>query len=167
MSLTIRRYARSDRDAVRDLMGAALRDADAYFPEAPALQDDDVLSEYVQSGGDFLVGERKGRVVATAAFRPPTGLVADRLDVAGRTAEVKRMHVHPDHQRQGVGQQMYDELEARARSAGYNPLFLATTGRQTVAHAFYEENGFEHVDATTEDVDGTTLEIRLFEKSLG
>ncbi|GAB7093511.1 hypothetical protein JCM30237_06630 [Halolamina litorea] len=170
MHLTIRRFERVDRDAVDDVVESALRSADAYFEDVPALEDGDIIAEYVDAGGAFLVGERNdveaSEIVATAAFRPPTGVAAVFVDDDGSTAEVKRMHVHPDHHREGVGQRMYDELEARAREIGYDRLVLSTTGRQTAAHAFYESNGFGRIGSTTAAVADTTLSILVFEKSL-
>ncbi|WP_435115767.1 GNAT family N-acetyltransferase [Halolamina sp. C58] len=164
MTLSIRRFRPADRDAVDETVEAALRSADAYFEDVPALEDDDILAEYVDAGGEFLVGERDGEIVATGAFRPPTGVVTEFVEPAG-AAELKRMHVHPDHHREGIGQAMYDELERRARERGSERFVLSTTGRQTPAHAFYEANGFERVGATTAEVEGTTLDILVFEKS--
>lgn len=164
MSLSIRRFEPADRDAVDATIEAALRHADAYFEDVPELEDDDILAEYVDPGGEFLVGVLDGEVVATAAFRPPKGVVTEFVDAEG-TAELKRMHVDPDHHRQGIGQSMYDELEARARERGVERFALSTTGRQEPAHAFYEANGFERMGSTTADVGATTLEILVFEKS--
>lgn len=165
MPLSIRRFRPADRDAVDQTVEAALRSADAYFENVPALEDGDIVAEYVDAGGEFLVGERDGEIVATGAFRPPKGVVTEFVDPGG-AAELKRMHVHPDHHREGIGQAMYDELEARARDRGYERFVLSTTGRQEPAHAFYEANDFERVGSTTADVAGATLEILVFETLL-
>ena len=165
MSLSIRRFRPADRDAVDETVEAALRSADAYFEDVPALEDGDILAEYVDAGGEFLVGERAGSIVATGAFRPPKGVVTAFVDPEG-AAELKRMHVHPDHHRKGIGQEIYDELEARARDRGYERFVLSTTGRQEPAHGFYEANGFDRAGSTTADAAGTTLDILVFEKRL-
>lgn len=164
MSLSVRRFEPADRDAVDATIEAALRHADAYFEDVPELEDGDILAEYVDAGGEFLVGLLDGEIVATAAFRPPKGVVTEFTDPVG-AAELKRMHVHPDFHRQGIGQAMYDELEARARERGDGRFVLSTTGRQEPAHAFYAANGFERVGSTTADVGTTTLEILVFENS--
>ncbi len=166
MTLEIRRYDPADRDAVDAVVEAALRDANAYFEGVPALEDGDIVAEYVDAGGEFLVGSLDGEVVATAAFRPPNGVVAEQLPVDDRTAELKRMHVRPDHHREGIGAAIYEAIETRARERGYGRLVLSTTGRQTAAHAFYEERGFERVAGTTESVAETELSILVFEKGL-
>jgi GNAT superfamily N-acetyltransferase len=166
VSLSIRRFRPADRAVVDETVEAALRTADAYFEGVPELEDDDILAEYVDAGGEFLVGVHDGEIVATGAFRPPKGVVTEFADPEG-AAELKRMHVHPEHHRDGFGQAIYDELEARARDRDVERFLLSTTGRQEPAHAFYEANGFERVGSTTADVGATTLEILAFEKSLG
>ncbi|GAA0655774.1 GNAT family N-acetyltransferase [Salarchaeum japonicum] len=166
MALTIRRYEPGDREAADAVIEAALRHANAYFEDAPALVDDDRIAEYVESGGEFLVGVLNGDLVATAAFRPPKGVAADLATTDGDTAEVKRMHVHPEHHRRGFGQAMYDELEARARDAGYERFVLSTSARQEPAHAFYRQNGYEQTARTTVTIDGGDLGILVFEKPL-
>ena len=60
---------------------------------------------YLTSGGEFLVGELDGRIVAMGAFK--------RHDM--ESAEVGRMRVHPDFWRRGFGQQMLTTLEQHAR----------------------------------------------------
>jgi len=166
VSLRIRRYEPDDREAADAVIEAALRHANAYFEDAPALVDGDRLAEYVEEGGEFLVGLLDGELVATTAFRPPKGVAADLATADDDTAEVKRMHVHPDHHRQGFGQAMYDELEARASDAGYDRLILSTSARQEPAHAFYRQNGYEQTGQTTVDIDDATLGILVFRKNL-
>ncbi|MEE6210436.1 GNAT family N-acetyltransferase [Salarchaeum sp. III] len=166
MSLRIRRYEPGDRDAADAVIEAALRHANAYFEDAPALVDGDRIAEYVDAGGEFLVGLLDGELVATAAFRPPKGIAADLATLDETTAEVKRMHVHPDHHRRGFGQAMYDELEARASEAGFTRLVLSTSARQEPAHAFYRQNGYETADRTSVEIDGGDLDILVFETDL-
>jgi len=57
-------------------------------------------------------------------------------------AAVKRMRVHPDHQRRGFGQQVLDALQDRARDLGYTRLVLDTTVQQVAAQRLYEKCGF-------------------------
>lgn len=87
--------------------------------------DDDLqhIDEVYLSDGDFLVGEADGGIVAMGAIRKKTD----------DCAELKRMRVHPEHQRLGYGQQMLDALEQRARTFGYRRLCLDTTVQQVAA----------------------------------
>ena len=131
--LTIRRYAPADRAAVEYLHVFALQQAGAYLGRGP--WDDDLYAieeVYLNDGGDFLVGEYEGVLVAMGALRrtSPT------------RAEIKRMRVHPAYQRRGFGLLMLIELESRARALGYTTLHLDTSTVQLAAQRLYEKHGF-------------------------
>lgn len=152
--LVVRQYEPRDADAVWDLHGRALRDAGAFDPELTHLDEDlqQIERVYLASGGEFLVGERDGELVAMGAFRPltasehDTALPLDHGQVVDdpRTAAVlKRMRVDPDHYREGFGTRILAELEGRARDSGFGTLVLDTTPTQDAAVAFYEAHGYE------------------------
>ncbi len=108
--LKIRRYKASDNSVVWELHGLGLLEIGVKpTPDNPLDQDlYDIESIYLKDG-DFIVGELDGKVVAMVAFK--------KID--DKTAELKRMRVHPDYQRQGFGQQILEELETRAKQMGY------------------------------------------------
>jgi N-acetylglutamate synthase-like GNAT family acetyltransferase len=60
-------------------------------------------------------------------------------------AEVKRMRVLPEFQRQGFGQAILNQLEDRAQQMDYTELILDTTTKQLSAQILYEKNGFVEV----------------------
>jgi len=91
---------------------------------------DDVAGVYLRAGGEFLVGEAGGEVVAMGVLQR----------FSREEAEIKRMRVRPDHWRRGFGQNILDALEGRA--LGYRTLRLHTTAGQTAARRLYEKNGF-------------------------
>lgn len=164
--LTLRRYDPSDHDAVLDLHERALRDAGAYaedLPDGAEADLDDVEAAYLERGGEFLVGERGGAIVAMGAFRPFEGAEAfdyPERDVA--TAEIKRMRVAPDRQRQGYGERVLAALEERARESGFERLVLDTGVEMTAARSFYEEHGFEQVGR--EEFPEYGVSVLLYEK---
>jgi ribosomal protein S18 acetylase RimI-like enzyme len=86
----------------------------------------------LESGGEFLVGETDGRIVAMGALRR----------VNATTALVKRMRVLPAFQRRGWGQMILTALEQRAVELGYRTLELDTTEQQIAAIAFYRKNRY-------------------------
>jgi len=132
-ALAIRRYREADHDAVWAVHNLALHQVGAHVGNGP--WDDDLhhIGEvYLAAGGEFLVGECGGRLVAMGALR--------RL--SARRAEVARMRVHPDYQRRGFGQAILTRLEARAAELGYAVLSLGTTVQQTAAQRLYEKNGY-------------------------
>ena len=132
MTLTIRRYESSDRDAVVELHRIALDLLGVYAEDRSVDADLNHIEEVYLQSGDFMVGFYDGRLVAMGALRRTR---ADR-------AEIKRMRVHPDYQRRGFGQAILDALEQRARELGYKELHLDTTVQQTAAQRFYEKNGY-------------------------
>lgn len=162
----LRQYRPDDRQRVEEIMVEALRDADAYFEGVP---DDieELHDAHSQGGGAFLVGKVNGAIVATGAFRPPTGIVVDVLgSVPEGSAELKRMHVAPDHQRRGYGQQMLDSLQRRAHDAGYTKLVLATTALQPAAQRFYEANDFTKVHRESMNAFETSFDLLVYQKAV-
>lgn len=147
-------------------METALRDAGAFFEDAPG-DAADPTAEYLDAGGEFLVGEADGRVVATGAFRPVRGVATRHLDSFGDgTAELKRMHVSPAHQRRGYGRRILTDLRARARKQGYTELVLVTTGPQTAAQRFYEAAGFAEVERERVEFRGEAFDAIVYRQSL-
>ena len=154
-ALTLRRYEPADAHAVWDLHERALRDAGGY-DEAFAGRDADlgqIGERYLDAGGEFLVGERAGDIVAMGAFQPHDDAVV-----------LRRMRVDPAHQRSGYGTRILNDLEARARKRGFDRAELDTTPVQTAAIAFYEHHGYERVGREYYEQADTTL--LFYEKRL-
>jgi GNAT superfamily N-acetyltransferase len=111
---------------------------------------------------DQLYGQAPGGGVGSGAspsdFTPPTGaflvIYAGGKPVAGGglkrdedgVAEIKRMYVVPEARRQGLGRQLLEALEDRARELGYARIRLDTGARQPHAQAMYERAGYHPID---------------------
>ncbi len=131
--LRLRRYRPADRAAVRELHDLALVDAGAHAGSGEWDADLDRIERvYLEDGGEFLVGELDGRIVAMGALRRE----------AGGIGRITRMRVHPDCQRRGFGRIVLTRLEQRAAELGYRELVLDTTVGQTAARAMYEGAGY-------------------------
>ncbi len=131
--LRVRRYCDGDLAAVLSLHERALQDVGAHAGHGP--WDDDLQSiaaVYLDSGGEFLVGELDGTLVAMGALRR----------IGPRRAEVKRMRVEPAHQRRGFGEIILCRLEDRALELGVRELQLDTTTIQTTAERLYRKHGY-------------------------
>jgi GNAT superfamily N-acetyltransferase len=151
--LHIRRYEPQDHDEVWDLHNLALWQVGAHAGNGPYDDDlHDIESVYLNNGGEFLVGLLDSEIVAMGAIRR----------ITHDKAEVKRMRVHPDHQRKGFGQQTLTALEARARELGYTTLALDTAVIQTAAQQLYLKNGYRETGRTV--LSG--FDAILFEKEL-
>ena len=138
--MKIRRYQETDHDQVWDLHNLALEAAGAH-PGSGAWDEDlhNVSQEYVDGGGDFLVGTHDNLIVAIGALKRSS---SDR-------AEIKRMRVYPDFQRRGLGLLVLRALEARATELGYVTLHLSTTVQQIAARRLYARSGYLEVGRST------------------
>ena len=134
--LKIRRFQLSDQKEIFELHKKALiAIAENFYLSGSPWEDDfkDLESTYIRPGGEFLVGEIEGKIVAIGALKK---LSEDR-------AEIKRMRVDPDFQRRGFGQIILDELEVRAKELGFKSLQLDTALIQKAARKLYEKNGYK------------------------
>ena len=132
----IRRYEPGDKRAVRRLHDDALNEVGAHLGTGPWDDDlEDIEDVYLESGGEFLVGELEGEIVAMGAIRR----------VSPEAAELKRMRVRPGLQGRGYGQAMLDALHRCAAGLGYSTLHLDTTVQQRVARRLYLKNGYREV----------------------
>lgn len=155
MNWTIRHYTEEDREAVLELNRVALLEAGITAePQALTPPDlDDVIGVYVEPGGVFLLAEQGDRLLGIGA-----------LLIAGPDrAEIKRMRVHPDAQRQGIGRAILDALETHARTQGIVTLSLGTTTTLLGAQRLYEGAGYLPVGYKTEGA----YEYIRYEKKLG
>lgn len=131
--LNIRRYEMGDHETVLKLHEAELRAVGAFLGHGVMDDDlDDVRAAYLESGGEFLVGESDGRVVAMGALKR----------TSPESAELKRMRVESGLQRRGYGRALLSVLERRAAELGYRKLHLDTALVQHAARSLYEANGY-------------------------
>lgn len=131
--LSVRRYEPRDREALWNLHVAALREVGAYLGEGKWDDDlHDIEGAYFEDGGEFLVGEVDGRLVAMGALKKT------RADAA----ELKRMRVASRFQGRGFGERMLFLLEGRAMEMGYSLLHLDTSLGQIAARSLYGKHGY-------------------------
>ncbi len=134
--LKIRRYKTSDKPIVWELHRLSLAEIGAMpNHDNPWDQDMNNIEEVYLKGGDFLVGKFEGKILAMAAFK--------RTD--DETAELKRLRVHPDFQRKGLGRTIVEELEKRAKSMGYKRMVLSSDPRWIKAQKFYIKMGYQEI----------------------
>ncbi len=151
--LRVRRYEERDKEAVWRVHERAFR---AALPEFyPAVDRDlrNVTGTYLE-GGEFLVGERAGEVVACGGFLP----------VDGATVELKRLRVLPKCWREGYGAALVQELERRARERGFGRAVLNTSEYLEAAQAFYRSLGYE--ETGTEHHEEWDVELQHFATGL-
>ena len=150
--VTLRDYAPADADVVLSLIASVLKEY-GFSAEVGGMRQDIELAarRYTGDRAGFWVADRAGAVVGTVAIRPKDA----------RTAELKRLYVHPDARGAGIGQALYAHAEAFARSAGYERLWLDSSRRFTQARRLYERNGFVLLEELQND-----WEDNVYEKTL-
>jgi len=152
MAIRIRKYERSDRAAVTQLVGGVL--AEHGFGTAIGGLERDLEEAHERYAGEragFWVAENDGGIVGTVAVRPK----------APRTCELKRLYLRADQRGQGVGQALYAHAERFAREAGYETIWLDSSRRFAKAHALYARNGFVLLEQIDNDWEDNVYEKRL------
>jgi ribosomal protein S18 acetylase RimI-like enzyme len=152
MTLVLRRYEPSDLQVVWALHQLASQGAGVPTPESYFSDLQDVEFAFLNSGGEFVVGEYQGQIVAMGGLKR----------TAGDRAEITRMRVHPNFQRQGVGSALLRHLEKRAAELGYRTLHLDTLVVQEAAQQFYLRHGYRCVGSGYKEA----FEVVFFEKPL-
>lgn len=85
------------------------------------------------------MGLTGGEIIAIGGFQPQED----------NTAEIRRMHVHPNFQHQGYGGRLLKELEDRAREQHFSRIVLETNEHLTAARRLYEKHGYEETHRET------------------
>lgn len=151
INVKFRRYKKADNKQIKHLHRIALESAGAYAKSGNWDQDlDDIPNVYLE----FLVGIKEETLIAMGALKK----------ISGDTVEIKRMRVHPDFQRHGLGQKMLDILEKKAKELGFKKIQLDTTVKQIAAQKLYEKNGYLE---TKRETKGWPLEMIFYQKQLG
>jgi ribosomal protein S18 acetylase RimI-like enzyme len=142
--LKIRRYQAKDNRVVKELhrtgneqmMQMMTEEEQRELRETPPTPHgtdlDDIEAEYLNNGGDFLVGTENGEIVVMGAIRKYT-------ETSG---ELRRLRVRQDRQRRGYAETMMRKLEERGKELGYKELTLDTLVSNKVAQQLFKKLGF-------------------------
>lgn len=123
-------YVSDEADYVRELLGAATRDADAELWVA------------VEGGGDRVEGP--AALLGTVTFCP-LGSPFREVAVDDSEAEFRMLAVAPAARRRGVARLLTQRCLDRAREDGQARLVLCSDRRMTSAHALYASLGFRRL----------------------
>lgn len=165
-TVDIRRFRSGDGERVRELNETAMATTPEFVPDAPDEDLRDVQRQYLDGGGEFLVGTAGGTIVGMGAYATPDAWKEAYIHLDNRTAELTRMRVDPEWQGRGIGSAIYHELEQRARNDGYEQFVLDTGVENDVARGFYESLGFLVQDEVAVDFGDLTIELALYRKSI-
>ncbi|QGN05955.1 GNAT family N-acetyltransferase [Halorhabdus sp. CBA1104] len=154
--LTVRCFRSADADRVWHVHKRTIQSSPLPFVSKPSFDEDlrNVPEHYFETGGTFLVGCLDDTVIATGGMRPEDE----------NAIELRRLRVMPDHQQQGYGTALLEELEAFARREAFDRITLHTDDVLTVAQSLYEAHGYEETHREPHPVlDG---EVIFYEKPL-
>jgi GNAT superfamily N-acetyltransferase len=151
--MDVRRYIASDHEAVLSLHRAGLQQMGADRGPGPWDADlDDIENSYLRAGGEFLVADLHGELVAMGGLLPTGEHVVD----------LKRLRVRPDMQGLGVGEHLARSLLDRARELGVGRVTADTTTRQLPAQRLFAKLGFTEIGRVHQaDMDVVLLELTL------
>jgi GNAT superfamily N-acetyltransferase len=116
----------------------------------------------------ILLAERDGHLIAFAHWRyhsPDSASSLHGLPVRDG-AELVRLYVQRHFHGAGIGRMLLSQVEADARRAGSQRLWLTAWVGNAKALAFYAKEGYADTGATEYVFDGRSYENRVFEKML-
>jgi len=156
--IEVREATLADIDAFASFLRTAWDEAG---PDAPGFAGatEEVIAELTRPelirqriegiGRRMYVAVESDRVVGFAATRRIT---AQAVDLAGVVVLQSRTG-------SGIGTRLLDLVATEARDSGYKRIQVLTETSNDRARAFYEANGFTLAGATTEQAEGTTVEV--------
>lgn len=151
MAIEIRQTAPDDSAALG--LAEALRDeVERREAHNGAARPDTPLAVAVRADSDTLVAYADLKPVALGALRP----------FGPGVTEIKGMYVLPAYRGSGVGSQILDELERRARERGSRPVRLDTNTRLSEAIELYQRAGYRQIP----DYNSNARSNRWYEKPL-
>lgn len=166
LNVDIRRFQSGDGGRIRELNEVAMAPTPEYAPAVPDEDLNDIHSNYLASGGEFLVGTVSGCIIGMGAYATPNEWMEEYLPLESHTTELTRMRVDPEWQGRGVGTALYQELEQRARHDGYDQVVLDTGVENDVARGSYEGLGFQLQQEVSVHFGDLTFELALYRKSI-
>ncbi|RYJ13585.1 GNAT family N-acetyltransferase [Halogeometricum borinquense] len=163
-AVEIRRFQSGDSERIRELNQVAMATTPEYEPDLPDKDLRDVQSNYLDSGGEFLVGIVNGTIVGMGAYTTPNEWKEEFIQLDSQTTELTRMRVDPEYHGRGIGSAIYHELEQRARQDRYEQFVLDTGVENDTARGFYERLGFQLQQQVSINFGDLVFELALYQK---
>ncbi|MGB5944414.1 MAG: GNAT family N-acetyltransferase [Leeuwenhoekiella sp.] len=128
----------------KDMIAQGIYQWNDHYPSRKAFSEDIARNElfvYVFKYGII------GCIVLTEIEDAAYNKVCWGTPAAAKTQYVHRLAVHPQHQGQGIGQQLMDFGENHARSQNYESIRLDTFSLNPRNQKFYEQRGYQRLES--------------------
>lgn len=117
----------------------------------------DLEKNYFQDNGHFwIVKNEESRVIASLGLK----------NYKNNTAELKRIAVSPEYQRQGIATELLATAIEYAKKINCKKVFLWTDIRYKISHIFYEKSGFVYKETIVFNNADLPWNALLYEKIL-
>lgn len=132
----IRPWTASDRTMAAEVIRSVL--AEYGLGWEPAGADRDVLQVedfYLNTGGEFWVVEKEGKLVGTSGYYP--------IKRGKNAVEIRKMYLLSEVRGQGLGRFLLQQLENAIASRGFEQIWIETASVLVEAVKLYECSGYE------------------------
>ena len=174
-ALTHRLARLEDRDALRELMNAAISEL-----QKPFLDDRQIASsrtimgldtQLIEDGTYFIVESNRKLAGCGGWSRRATLYGGDQsperstilLDPKCDAARVRAMYTHPEHIRKGIGRMILELCEAAAKSESFSSVELMAT---MAGEPLYRACGYEAIERIEDVRGGAAVPLLRMRKSL-
>jgi GNAT superfamily N-acetyltransferase len=133
VSTSVRRAAVADEAAAWSIVDEYNNVIDVLVRDDPA-----TFRSYLAGPGAMWLAEVDGALAGCVVMRPLP-------EVAPGACEAKRLYVRPAYRGARLSAALMDALEAHARAAGYDAVYLDTKDDLVAALSFYDRRGYERI----------------------
>lgn len=171
--ITIRQAVVEDAEMLRDLAYTTFWDAFHDHPKnAPhdladymqkAFSSEQVTAELSDANNIFLIAEIESQ---TAGYAKLIKGSTEQGITAENPIELSRLYSHQKYLGKGVGQTLMDACFERARTEGFDVMWLGVWEYNPRAQRFYEKNGFREVGKHTFQLGSDPQTDLLMQKTL-
>lgn len=94
----------------------------------------EVEKYYLETGGNFWVVERSGKIIGTGGYHP--------ISRGKNAVEIRKMYLLPEARGYGLGRFLLAQLEQAAARQGFQEVWVETAATLKEAVILYERNGY-------------------------
>jgi putative acetyltransferase len=135
----IRSWEPRDRAPASTLIAQVLAEYGLPWDETDADQDVVKVEQFYQeTGGEFWVVEREGKLVGTAGYYP--------ISRGKNAVEIRKMYLLPEVRGKGLGRFLLEQLERAIAQRNYQEIWLETASVLTEAIQLYEKAGYKSAE---------------------